>query len=282
VPGLEPVTVDIANAAVAALAFADGADWWGPALVDWVAAFEPLADTTTVEVAADVSLDHLRMSLHATGAVVAARAAPWFTHLGLEPPRPLPTGLAVGAAACWLDLGADLRSGMSHALSPGSTTADVFTALPDTASVRRIAEWADADNVSAVESIGAPAGDDRSCEVTVELAGPTIDEQLAAGLGLFDALGVAWPPDDHIGLLAAAGRPRLRARVATLGDGVAEIGLGSVEPTTDLVLRLGDAYDGVDDRSLAAFEGALGVTGRARAEIVQAPAPAARITYRLR
>jgi hypothetical protein len=104
------VTLDAAVAAaarmsLASLAFAEPASWWGAAMADWVAAFEPIADATGFEVDADADLTHLRWRLTAPAATIAARSAAWFDQLGLgATPVALEAVAAIagGPAACGL------------------------------------------------------------------------------------------------------------------------------------------------------------------------------------
>ncbi|HYD09296.1 MAG TPA: hypothetical protein VEA78_04270 [Acidimicrobiales bacterium] len=242
------MTPDVAVAAVsrltlASLTFAEPAEWWGAALADWVASFEPLADLDGITVTADASLDRLRWRLVGAPEVVVPRAAAWFEHLGLD----ADAGELMGATGCWLDVSADgLLSGWD--LGP--------------------------------ERSVLAGGEDGDGEVRHDLAGATLDEQLGAGMALFDELGVEQLPDEVLGRFAATSRPRLLATVARSGGGVSAVALGAVEPTTESVLVVRDAVGVRDDDTLAAFEGALGVTDRVRLEVVQrASGPTARVVY---
>jgi hypothetical protein len=128
--------------------------------------------------------------------------------------------------------------------------------------------------------VGVLAGGDGDTDVTLGLPGRTLDDQVAAAMSLFDHLAVEALSDDVLGRLSALSRPRMLARVSLTRDGVASLGIATVEPTTDAVLVLCQAMQRGDDDSLAAFEGALGVTDRLRLEAVQQPSgPTPRIGY---
>lgn len=271
-----------ARLTLASLTFADEpAQWWGPALADWVAAFEPLPDLAGVDVEADAGLGRLRWRLRGTADVVGPRASRWFDHLGLG--RVATPGGADATVTCWLDVDADdLRSGWDVELGLGTSPADAWALLPATPALGRLAAWGDERGVAFVHRVGALAGGDGDVEVVLGLPGGTLDEQVAAAMSLFDHLAVEAIPDGVLSVLAAVARPRLLARVSLTGDGVASLGIGMVEPPTEAVLRLCDATGVGDDDSLAAFEGALGVTDRVLLEAVRhVGGVSPRIGYRL-
>ena len=280
-----PSTTAAARLAVASLAFAEPAEWWGAAMADWVATFEPISDATGLEVAADVELDHLRWRLVAPATVITRRAPVWFDHLGLDAgPVAIDEVAAVagGRAGCWLDVSAeDLRSGWDVDVLPAVAPSAIWPVMPQTAATRALAAWCRTTEVATIQSVGVMAGGSGDCDITLLLPGSNIDAQLASALSLFDHLLVEHLADEALGVITVLGRPRLQARVALTPDGVASLGVGSVEPPNELVLRLCDAMDRGSDTTLAAFEGALGVTDRLVAEAVQAPAPTPRVRYAL-
>jgi hypothetical protein len=275
-----------AHLAFASLGFADGPAWWSDALRDWVEAMEPVADLETFDVVADADLRRLRWRVTGPVGNVAPRADRWFEHLGLdggERAAVVAQAFGVASVGCWVDVSVDtMLSGWDVDFGQdGDPGTDAFDALPESPQLLRLWNWCDEQRVPAVLKVGMLAGSDHDVDIAVALPGRTIDEQMAAGLALFDLLYADPPTDDLVGLVAALGRPRLSARLSLTGDGVAWVAIASTEPSTDLVLTAIDAAGVGDEDDLAAFEGALGVTDRSRIEIVQAPTPTVRLAYRL-
>jgi hypothetical protein len=275
-----------ARVALATGSFAEPEEWWEPALADLVASFEPITDANGFEVDADVELDHLRWRIAGSLRMVSERAPGWFDHLGIDA-GPVAMAdvarVAGGAVGCWVDVSRDdLRSGWDVDVAGRVKTKHVLSVLPATPAMRTFASWCADQRVDVVHRVGVLAGGDGDCEITIALPGGNIDAQLASGFSLYERLEVERPPDRVLGILAAASRPRLLARVSLTPDGVASLGVGSIEPTTDAVLLLRSAVDRGDDESLAAFEGALLVTERERLDVVQQPGgPTLRLTYRI-
>jgi hypothetical protein len=263
-----------AKVTLATLAFGGGEppEWWGAALADFVAAFEPIADAELIELAADVDLRHFRVRLGAPLAL-RDRGDAWFEHLGLDgSPVDIEdvAPVAGGLPGWWLDMSAtDLRSGWDVDVHAGVAASDLWPVLPDTNATRALATWCERASVSVVHRVAVMAGGAGDCEITIGLPGSSIDEQVASAMSLFDHLAVEHLSDDTLGSLSATSRPRLVARIALTPTGVASLGVGAVEPTTESVLVLREAVRRGDDESLAAFEGALGVTDRLHAEVVQ-------------
>ena len=133
-------------------------------------------------------------------------------------------------------------------------------------------EWAKKHGIEACTSLGRAIGAGNPySQLRLPLPGEKTAPQLAAALEAFAALGVPSPSDDVVGALLERGRAELALSAWLSASGVVKMGLLVPQPETKLALHLCRAAGVRPDqyKTLAGFEGVLGVDGPAYAECQQ-------------